>query len=216
MKQLHSIAALCLISSLFLLGGCDNKAETAPTQKVPPLSTAATDNSKIIQHEPTVQSALYFKDGLALYQKFQLTEAIADYDKAIKADPENYMVYTAKGIALCFNGDYPQGMALIQKTLDMRADYVPAFYDMAMAYKLQHQYDQSLTWFHRVIVADEDNTWSYYGIATIYADQGNSDEALCYLRKAVALGGEDVKAAARTQDHFEQMRTMEPFQDLVR
>ena len=74
----------------------------------------------------------FFDQGLKLYEQYNYQEALANFDKAIAANPANFKVYTAKGITLCLEGGYRDGMALIQKTLDMNPGYVPAFYDMAM------------------------------------------------------------------------------------
>ena len=86
---------------------------------------------------------------------------------------------------------------------------------MAMAYKLQHDYDQSLYWFEKTIQGDPQNTWSYYGISTIYADRGNKEASLSYLKKAIDLDL-GVKEVAKEQDHFAQMRNLPEFQALVR
>jgi tetratricopeptide (TPR) repeat protein len=188
------------IALLVILQGCSSQ----------PLPAApSTDLVK------TAESDRFFDQGLKLYEQYNYQEAVANFDQAIAANPANFKVYTAKGIALCFEGDYKGGMALIQKTLDMKPDYVPAFYDMAMAYKLQERYDQSLYWFEKTIQGDPENTWSYYGIATIYADRGNTHESLKYLKKAIELD-QTVKAVAQQQSHFDQMRTMPEFQALVR
>jgi len=160
------------------------------------------------------ESEKFFTQGLRLYEQYNYQEAVANYDKAIAANPANYKVYTAKGIALCFEDDYVSGMALIQKTLAMNPDFVPAFYDMAMAYKLQHDYDHSLYWFEKTIQGDPQNTWSYYGISTIYADRGNTQESLHYLKKAIDLD-QGVKAVAQEQAHFAKMRNLPEFQALV-
>ncbi len=156
-----------------------------------------------------------FNQGLKLYEQYNYQQAIVKFDRAIAANPANFKIYTAKGIALCFAGDYNNGMALIQKTLDLKPGYVPALYDMAMAYKLQDNYNKSLYWFKKVIQGDPNNTWSYYGIATIYADMGNTQESLNYLEKAIKLDP-IVKTVAQQQSHFDQMRNMTEFKALVR
>jgi tetratricopeptide (TPR) repeat protein len=212
---------IVIIASIVLsmiLQGCDLKNTSSldkfnGTQKVesvqPLPAVTNTDPVKVAESEE------FFKQGLKFYEEYKYQQSIANFDKAIAANPANFKVYTAKGIALCFEEDYKSGMALIQKTLDMNPDYVPAFYDMAMAYKLQNDYDKALFWFEKTIQGDPKNTWSYYGIATIYADRGNTQQALTYLEKAVELD-QGVKAVAKQQSHFDQMRNLPEFKALVR
>ncbi len=210
-------ARIIVIASLALLlglAGCGPRtAPAAPPPEKPAAAREAAAPAPV--NAQAAESENFFAAGRKLYEQYEYRAAVAEYDRAIAADPANYKVYTAKGIALCFEGDYQGGMALIQKTLDMRPGYVPAFYDMAMAYKLQDDLDKSLYWFEKTIQGDQKNTWSYYGIATIHADRGNTREALEYLKKAVDLDP-GVKEVARRQEHFARMRALPEFQALVR
>ncbi|WP_245527192.1 tetratricopeptide repeat protein [Anaeroglobus geminatus] len=54
--------------------------------------------------------------------------------------------------------------------------------------------------------SDPSNTWSYYGIATIYGDMGDAEQAVVYLKKALALDSANVRKAAETQTHFDKIR----------
>lgn len=212
------IAAALLLSAV--LQGCGQQPNAKTQSDNSPAVTAQKTESPApaaIHVDPakTAESEQFLTEGLRNYEAYEYTKAVTAFDKAIAANPENYKVYTAKGIALCFEEQYQAGMALIQKTLAMRPDYVPAFYDMAMAYKLQGRYDESLLWFEKTIQGDPENTWSYYGISTIYADRGNIKESLRYLEKAIRLDSA-VKAVASEQDHFARMRNLPEFQALVR
>lgn len=182
-------------------GSVQTEHQSSPKAAVDPLKTDESDK--------------YFSRGLGQYEEGQYPEAVRSFDQAIALDPNNYKVYTAKGIALCFAGDHQLGVALIQKTLEMQPDYLPACYDMAIACKLQKSYDQSLYWFGRTIQGDPSNTWSYYGIATIYADRGEYSNALEYLRKAIELD-QSVREVAIRQSHFDGMRKLAEFQALVK
>ena len=138
---------------------------------------------------------------------------------AIQADSQ---AYSNKGVTLAMRGnstgsknDVSQGIELIEKALKIAPKDVASFYNLALAYKIDGQYDKALTYFKNVIAADPGNTWSYYGIATIYGDLGKADQALPYLKQAIDLGGEDVRQAARTQSHFDKIRNNKQFQQIV-
>lgn len=209
--KIIAIVSLILIAGL---AGCGPRtAPAAPPPEKPAAARKAT--APAVDPVKAAESEKFFASGRKLYEQYDYRAAVADYDRAIAADPGNYKAYTAKGIALCFAGDYQDGMALIRKTLDMRPGYVPAFYDMAMAYKLQDDLDNSLYWFEKTIQGDPESTWSYYGIATIHADRSATRESLKYLKKAIDLD-QGVKEVARRQDHFARMRALPEFQALVR
>lgn len=220
MKNSHK-TGLMIVLLLFVasITGCASKAgtETKPPEKANTAQSVQTASPAVPQVDPAkaAESENLYKQGIVFYEQYNYQDAVAQFDRAIAANPNNYKVYTAKGIALCFEEDYKGGMELIQKTLDINPEYVPAFYDMAMAYKLQNQYDESLFWFEKTIQGDPENTWSYYGIATIYADMGKNQQSLQYLQKAIELD-QSVKAVAQQQAHFDRMRNLPEFQALVK
>lgn len=189
-------------------------AATGATAEATPAATAAA-TAKAVQVLSIAAASEELSDkGYEEYNQFNYDNAIAYFDKAISADNNNYKAYTGKGIALCFEGMYSTGMPLIQKTIDLRSDYAYGYYSMAMAYKLQKDYDNSLIYFNKALTYDPNDTWSYYGIATIYADRKDISTSLDYLKKAIALDPA-VKDVAKQQDHFQPYLNNEEFIKLV-
>lgn len=210
MKKIPIAVALCLMASLFM-AECGNQQQPAPAQNQQQQQPVQIDAA----------SEALFEKGLSAYQQFQYDQAISLYDQALAKDKANYKALSGKGIALAMRGngvnqkDVRQGISLIRQALELAPDYVPSFYDLALALKIDKQYDESITWFQKVIDNEPDNTWSYYGIATIYGDQGNAEKAVLYLKKAAAIDKENVKEAARSQSHFDRIRSTRAFQDFM-
>lgn len=209
---------ICLaVACTIITAGCSpssHEAETVPQQHSQP----ETSSAPLIKAE----SEEFCKEGMAAYSRFEYDAAIAAYDKAIQADKNNYQALSGKGIALAMRGnnsgsksDVAAGIAAIQKALAIWPNYVPAFYDLALAYKINGQYDDAIVYFEKVLASDPNNTWSYYGIATIYGDKGDVEHAVAYLKKAAALDKENVLEAARTQAHFDSIRRDPAFRALT-
>ncbi|NME27098.1 MULTISPECIES: tetratricopeptide repeat protein [Megasphaera] len=210
MKKIPIAVALCLAVGLFI-AGCGNQEQPAPAQ----------NQQQQQQIQIDAASEALFEKGLSFYQQFQYDQAISLYDQALAKDQKNYKALSGKGIALAMRGngvnpkEVRQGISLIRQALELKPDYVPSFYDLALALKIDKQYDESITWFQKVIDSEPDNTWSYYGIATIYGDQGNAEKAVLYLKKAAAIDKENVKEAARSQSHFDRIRNTRAFQGFM-
>ncbi len=214
-KYMTACFTLMLLAGM--LTGCTPNT-TAETPASEPKQATTNAAPPAIQADSESLST----QGLKAYQQFEYDKAIALYDKAIDADHNNYKAYSGKGIAMAMRGnatgnknDVSSGIAYIQKALSLYPDYVPTFYDLALACKINGQYNIAIQYFQKVIDAEPDNTWSYYGIATIYGDQGQAKEAIAYLKKAIALDPQNVKEAARTQSHFDKIRSNADFQALI-
>lgn len=160
------------------------------------ISTASPEDQKLAEE--------YYEKGYAQYNDFNYNEAIRLFDMALKADSASYKALNGKGIALCFKGSYLQGMELIRESLAIKPDFAYANFNMAMAYKLQKDYDNALLWFGKAAAIDPGDPWTYYGISTIYADRRDSAKALEFLKKAIDLDS-SVKGVARSQSHYTWM-----------
>ncbi|WP_289001618.1 tetratricopeptide repeat protein [uncultured Megasphaera sp.] len=211
--QLFSALVCCCL----FLGGCGPASQPAATEKEAPPAVAAPAAPPAINAD----SEMLFQQGLAAYNQFHYDQAIALYDKALAADSKNYKALSGKGIALAMQGngsndnEVKQGIACVRQALQIAPEYVPAYYDLALALKIDKQYDEAIAWFQKVIAKEPDNTWSYYGIATIYGDQGKAKEAVSYLKQAVALDPENVRQAAQNQSHFDKIRSDPEFKKLI-
>ena len=140
--------------------------------------------------------------------------AISECDKAISLDANSYIAYNIKGIALCFKGNYADGMPLIEKSLQINPNYDYGRFNMAMGYKLQKDLDNSLIWFNKALELKPNDAWTFYGISTIYADKNDIPNSLKYLKMAVDLDS-SVKPVAKRQDHFVKMRSNTDFIKIV-
>ena len=127
-------------------------------------------------------------------------KAIELADKALKADKNNYIAMALKGVATAMHGHPKSGEQMIRKSLTMNPQYIPAYYNLAIALKLQKKYTESTQAFQKVLSADARNTWSYYGIATNYSE----------------LRGQEVKQTAATQDHFFWLPGEPDFEAVIR
>ena len=158
------IYALLLASLLAVgLSGCG--AETKPAASSAPAASSQSASVKAI-HEIAPAS----EKASALYAKGKNREALLTCDKALEIDRENYKALSLKGLILALDVSPEQGIGQVLKALKINPDYTQAFYDMAMAQKLAKHYDESISYFRKVLAVDPKNTWSLYGIATNYAD----------------------------------------------
>lgn len=201
------LCPLLMVSAL--MAGCSFSdtpvSSSSPAPVVQPTAPAISD-----------VSVKWADKASEAYRNGNNVKAIELSDKALKADKNNYIAMALKGVATAMHGHPKSGEQMIRKSLTMNPQYIPAYYNLAIALKLQKKYTESTQAFQKVLSADARNTWSYYGIATNYSELRNKDEALNYLKKAVSLGGQEVKQTAATQDHFFWLHGDPDFEAVIR
>lgn len=198
-----------------LIAGCSGEKSTFSIPAPPPASATESTVTLPKPHEILPASQSFYRQAVLAYGKGNHTDALQLANRALEQDKENYQALSLEGIILAFDMSPEEGIPYIEKSLTIAPGYTQAFYDMAMAQKLGGHPDISNTYFEKVLQADPQNIWSYYGMATNWADKKNKEQALLYLEKAVALGGESVKDAAEKQDHFLWLRNDPDFQKIL-
>ncbi len=68
-------------------------------------------------------------------------EAVFEYDKALSADPQNFKFAYAKGQCYFMLRDADNAIASLQKTVEIKKDFMPAYTLMAQCYKIQKKYE---------------------------------------------------------------------------
>jgi tetratricopeptide (TPR) repeat protein len=155
------------------------------------------------------QASQYFTDD-------NYTAAVSDCDAALKIDPLCYEAMDIKGVSQYYaTGDPEQGFPLIEQSLKINPNYQYGYFNEALIYKGEKNWDKSIGLFDKVIQIAPDNAWAYYGISTIYADRNMVPQSLDYLKQAIDIDP-SVKATARVQNHYDRMRSNPNFQALVK
>jgi tetratricopeptide (TPR) repeat protein len=134
-----------------------------------------------------------YNKGFQLYSiDGKYTETIKLMEEIIAQDESFYKAYNLKGIALCYlgatrgdGGKFEDGIASINKALQIKSDYGYAAFSMAEAYALYAHYDKAIEWYNKAIEIEPEYSWSYYGLAKTYVRKNDNANALKYLKQAI-------------------------------
>src|SRR5436305_2046666 len=79
--------------------------------------------------------ALAFSNrGVEWKAKGELTKAIADYDEAIKHDPQQAAAYNNRGIAYASAAEYDKAIADYDQAVELDRTYAPALHNRGIAH----------------------------------------------------------------------------------
>ncbi len=185
------------------------------TSKSQPIKENSSEINKKVQAAAVLQKQLQdkYEQGYKAFFKDQYITAINLENEVIKLAPDFYKAYNLKGIALCYSGDFKNGMANIDKSLSMKPDFGYALFNKGLAYELFGYYDKALLWYNKDLQI-EDYVWTYYGISSIYGRKGEVLNTIKYLKIAISLDP-GVKEIAKTEKDFNNVKNYEEFQSLI-
>jgi tetratricopeptide (TPR) repeat protein len=163
-----------------------------------------------IANEQKIQKL--YDEGYKYFRSQDYKRAIEKENAVIKISPNHYMAYNVKGIALCYQGSFKEGMKNIDKSLSIKPDYDYSRFNKALAYELYHYYEDALVWYNKALEIKKD-VWSYYGIASIYGRRGEVSNTVKYLKLAKALMPGVMKYAKEEKD-FDNVRNSKAFKAL--
>jgi tetratricopeptide (TPR) repeat protein len=98
----------------------------------------------------------HVKEGLALYEQGRVTEAIAQYQKALKARPDNVEAYCNLGSALAAKGKFDEALVQYRKALMIKPDYAEAHYRMGLALAVKGRQLEAVAEFRKAVTIKPD------------------------------------------------------------
>lgn len=119
-----------------------------------------------------VSAQEFFDRGLEKQNSGDYQGAIADYDQAIKLNPDDADAYNNRGLARSALGNKQGAIADYDQAIKLNPDYAPAFYNRGLRHKEQRNKQRAIAGFQKA--------------ADLYQKQGNSEwhqKALEQLKK---------------------------------
>jgi tetratricopeptide (TPR) repeat protein len=160
-----------------------------------------------------------YQKGYEAFMNKDYSGAISIENEVIASDNMNYKAYNVKGIAICYsNGNnFDEGMALIDKALELKPDYDYARFNKALANELFGHYEEALKCYDKALEVKSSlwTVWNYYGKASIYGRVGDVKQTVENLKIAIGMDA-GVKDFAAKEVDFEKVKGSKEFQDLIK
>jgi tetratricopeptide (TPR) repeat protein len=146
----------CAVAGAFVAFGCVLSAPAlALTQQEADWCTGknATPDLQINGCTAAIQSgtlsgnalaAAYHSRGLGYAKRGDLKAAIADFDEAIRLNPQSALPYNDRGLTYARTGDFDHAIADFNEAIRLDPKYLLAFRNRGYAYYLKHEYDLAI------------------------------------------------------------------------
>lgn len=129
----------------------------------------------------------YYDLGMSSYQARNYSEAIANFHRAIKINPQEPKIWNALGIAYMEVKEYEKAENSFKKALQLNPNYSEARMNLGILYMKQGRYELALQYLKAAANDEffEKKHIAFYHLAKVYRATGNKKEYVHYLEKAV-------------------------------
>jgi len=117
---------------------------------------------------------LYNSRGYNSFEKGQFDLAIADYNRALKIDPNDPMVLANRGIAYAAKGDFDKAIADHTKVVELDPKNSKAYHDLGLSYANKGDFDKAIYYFNKTLEINPE---------AINDGQFHNDRAVAYFWK---------------------------------
>ena len=128
-----------------------------------------------------------FKQGLAYLDAGQFQRAVAFFDRAIEAEPDNADAYFGRGLVCHELQQYQQAIADFDRAIGIDPDHPYAHFQRGFAYHQLEQYEQAVADLTKAIEIRPD-AWAYTLRSAAYGKLGQRELAQADLCRASELG----------------------------
>jgi tetratricopeptide (TPR) repeat protein len=159
--------------------------------------SAIISYNKCIQLSPAYSGA-YRQLGNIYYEKddYSLSlEYFRNYEKNAKTPPSDYSYFYRKGYMLNASKMYDSAMVALNKSLELKKDYVMTYYELGFSATKLKQAEEAIGYFNSAIPLDPKSHIPYNGIGEVYRDvTRDMDMAMTWYSKTLQLNSNERKA----------------------
>ena len=161
---------------------------TAPNRAVNiPEFVNIPDDGLLKMEVPAAEFYSLFDRALALANQGRYPEAIREWEKALKIDPENPKAQNNLGIALVKSGKVPDGIAHLERAVQLKPEYAEAHSNLGKALSLAGRPDEAMAHWQTAVELYPDFADAHASLGFGLARKGRLEEAIAHWRKAIEV-----------------------------
>lgn len=127
-------------------------------------------------------SSDYFRRALLYYDITDMKRSLADYEKSLELDPDDYVTYSNMGFCYRVDRQFEKAIEYFQKAKELmpeKSDNTRPYFQSGMCYKSMQRYDEALECFLEgaEIFPDEKDDPFWQQIGYVYESKGEYDKA---------------------------------------
>ncbi|WP_226582850.1 tetratricopeptide repeat protein [Microseira wollei] len=143
------------------------------------------------------QQALgYYRQGVTFQQQGQLEAAIAQYQEAIRLNPNMAEAYLNMGAALAAIGKQPEAIAAYREAIRANPNLAEAHHNLGNAFAQQGKLTEATQEYTQAIRINPNYAKAHYNLGNVLARLGERQQAMAQWREAIRVNPEFAEAYA--------------------
>jgi Flp pilus assembly protein TadD len=136
----------------------------------------------------------HYSLGSELLRKHQLDPAVAEFDKALRINPDYADAEMNLGVAFLQKGDLDGAISHTQKAVQIDPKYFEAQYNLGNLLLERGQPDQAISHYQEAVAARPNYAQAHNSLAVALAQKGQLDQAVAEFEEALRLKPDYVEA----------------------
>ncbi len=163
---------------VFEIKSINGEAIDLPVSNSAPLDVVKVD---------IINAQEYLKRGALYHSKGNFDQAVSDFNKAIKTDPNYAPAYANRGLAYSGKKDITQAISDYTKALTINPRYEEAYYIRGLAYASQGNLDLASSDYTKAIEINPNYVQAYINRGLIHSNKGALEQAISDFDKVVKI-----------------------------
>ena len=148
------------------------------------------NSETLLRHALKVSEDNWFahnKLGTAFYQQGRISEAISQFQEAIRLKLDYANAYNNLGAAFAKKSQTDEAIRQFQEAIRLEPDHPLAHYNLGNALLLKGQTDEAITQYQEAIRLNPNHAEAHYNLGTALGSKGQTDEAITHYQEATRL-----------------------------
>src|SRR5271166_5368995 len=132
-------------------------------------------------------AAVFYDRGVTYSKRGEYDRAIADYDEAIRLNPNLALAFTNRGFAYYKKGEYDRAIADYNEAIRLNPNLAVAFNNRGLGYGNKGEYDRAIADYNEAIRLNPNHALAFNNRGLAYDNKGEYDRAIADYNEAIRL-----------------------------
>jgi len=155
---------------------------------------------------PPLNAQAYYERGLDHFNRGRTDHAIADFNQAIKLDPNFAKAYLQRGVGYLDKVNIDSAMADFNQAIKLDPNFATANFNRGVLYFIKFDFDRAITDYSQATKLNPKYAKAYMYRAVAYHRKGDNDRAIADRDRAIKIDSKIVHDAAGLDKRFEMIQ----------